>query len=264
MEMLRWFKGKLLGARLGDDYGPYMYQPTHSVVDDYIEFSGLDRDKVVWSIQNYETINQKAWGEIFEKTKDWSETAWEFYGTVDRYIFDHLSSNPSPTEVLARLDRFDKRLLKTMRSYRGKRMLDFGGGTGVFCEIMTREGLDVTYLDIPGHVKDFAEWRFRKHNLPIRTVTSSPGQLTLEDDYDVVYTDAVFEHLIDPEQALREIVTHILPGGAFVFLVDLGGHKDTQPEHRDIDIKRLHGMIREHGFSCTLGEHKFASVWTLA
>lgn len=264
MKILRRIKDKLLVAPSGDRYGFYEYQSSHSVVDDYVEFSGLNRDKVIWSIQKYVTINQKAWGEIFEETKDWSETARKFYGTVDSYIFDHLSANPSPTEVLARLDRFDKRLLETMRHYRGKRMLDFGGGTGVFCENMAHEGLDVTYLDIPGHVQEFAEWRFKKYNLPIRTVTSSPDRLTLEHDYDVVYTDAVFEHLIDPEQALREIVMHILPGGAFVFLVDLGGHSDTEPEHRGIDIKCLHGIIREHGFWCTLGEYTFASVWARA
>jgi 2-polyprenyl-3-methyl-5-hydroxy-6-metoxy-1,4-benzoquinol methylase len=239
----------------------YQYSPAHTLVNDYSEFSDMTSYAIAERIRGYRKLNREAWAIIQSRVAGWEEAARRFYEAHDAYVFDHLSSNPSPDAVLAKLDRFNPEILRAIRAYRGKRLLEFGGGTGGFCECMCREGFDVTYLDIPGSVKDFAEWRFKKYGLPIKVITSSPDVVKLEEDYDVVFTDAVFEHLIDPEQALRELLAHIRPGGLFVFLVDLSGPTVDDPQHRYVDIERLHGLIEQASFTCGGGRGTFASLW---
>ena len=239
----------------------YQYSPAHTVVNDFGEFSGLTTYAIAARIRNYKRLNREAWAILQSKAQGWEEAARRFYEAHDDYVFDHLSGNHSPGAVLAKLDRFNPAILRSIRSYRGKRLLEFGGGTGGFCECMCREGFEVTYLDIPGTVKDFATWRFKKYGLPIKVVTSTPDVLKLEEDYDVVFTDAVFEHLIAPEQALAELLVHIRPGGLLVFLVDLSGPTADDPQHRHVDIHRLHGMIESADFTCAGGRGTFASLW---
>jgi len=252
---------KRLLSRPAGEPPAYAYLPGHTMVNDYAEFSGLTTDVIAERIRGYKKLNREAWAIVQSKVEGWEEAARKFYEAHDAYVFDHLSANAAPDSVLAKLDRFNPDILRAIRSYRGKRLLEFGGGTGGFCECMCREGFDVTYLDIPGSVKDFAEWRFAKYGLPINVVTSTPDVLKLEHDYDVVFTDAVFEHLIDPEQALGEILAHIRPGGLFVFLVDLSGPTEDDPQHHYVDINRLHGLIEKASFRCGGGRGTFASLW---
>lgn len=251
---------RLLGGR-NRSRPPYAYQPGHTVVADYAEYSGLSIEAIEQRIGRFKEMNKAHWARLQGKGGAWDSAAREFYASADNYVFDHLSANQSGAVVVEKLDRFNSRILATIRSYRGKRFLEFGGGTGVFCETMAREGLDVTYLDIPGPVKDFAEWRFRKYKLPIKVITSTTDRVSLKENYDVVFTDAVFEHLIDPEQALRELISHVNEGGVFVFLVDLSGPTEDDPQHRHVDIVRLHDIIAEAGFGCEAGRTTFCSIW---
>ncbi len=191
----------------------------------------------------------------------WSDTAREFYDSSTTYVFDLLVGNCSKEVLLKKLDGFDPAILRTIRSRSTGSFLEFGGGLGLLCQIACEEGMDVTYVDIPGRVKDFAEWRFRKYGLPIHVMTSSVEQLKLSDEYDVVFTDAAFEHLIDPEQVLIELVSHIRPGGWLILLVDLDVDLEEEPMHREIDIERLHQLLRDRGFRCERGENRFASIW---
>jgi SAM-dependent methyltransferase len=240
---------------------PYTYEPGDTVVEEFAEFAAMDIPSVVQGIRNYKPLNKATWARLQGQSGDWIDTARQFYASADHYVFDHLSANPTPTTVLKKLDRFDPGLLGAIRKSPGKCFLEFGGGTGVFCEAMAREGFSVTYLDIPGRVRDFAAWRFAKHGVRIELLTSNPDRLVLEKSYDVIFTDAVFEHLIDPEQVLEELLAHLNPGGTFVFIVDLSGPTENDPEHRHVDIERLHGMIERAGCTCSLGRGKFASVW---
>jgi 2-polyprenyl-3-methyl-5-hydroxy-6-metoxy-1,4-benzoquinol methylase len=240
---------------------PYAYRPGDTVVEEFAEFAGMDIPSVVEGIRHYKELNKATWARLQGQSGNWTETARQFYASADHYVFDHLSANPTPTAVLEKLDRFDPGLLLAVRKSQGKDFLEFGGGTGVFCEAMAREGFKVTYLDIPGRVRDFAAWRFAKHGVEIEMITSNPDRLTLEKSYDVIFTDAVFEHLIHPEQVLEELLAHLKPGGTFVFIVDLSGPTENDPEHRHVDIDHLHGIIERSGCECSLGRGKFASVW---
>ena len=88
--------------------------------------------------------------------------------------------------------------------------MGFGGGLGLFCEIVRELGKEITYVDIPGKVSDFARWRFYKNNIPVNFIIVNPkDRLKLSDEYDIIFSDAVIEHLTDPEQVVEELSLHL-------------------------------------------------------
>jgi hypothetical protein len=76
--------------------------------------------------------------------------------------------------VIEKLNKLTLSYSVLIQEHPGRRLLDFGGGTGVFCEIAHELGRYVTYLDIPGLVSEFARWRFWEYQLPIGVQIASP------------------------------------------------------------------------------------------
>ena len=65
-------------------------------------------------------------------------------------------------------------------------------------------------LIFPGKVSDFARWRFYKNNIPVIFIIVNPtDRLKLSDEYDIIFSDAVIEHLTDPEQVVEELSLHL-------------------------------------------------------
>jgi len=236
----------------------YRYRSDHHVVNDYIEFSGLKKHEVIENMKSYKNLTRHDWNQSQES---WGKKTEHFYATSRNYIYDLLVNNFSRSSVEKKLNGFNPQILQLIKDHPGKSSLEFGGGLGVFCDLAASFGKQVTYLDIPGHVYDFAAWRFMKYRLPIEMICSNPLQLRLERDYDIIFTDAAFEHLIDPPQVLGELLTHVKPGGLFIFLVDLEGHTEELPMHRDIDIKSLHELIATVGLDNVFGLNTFGSIW---
>lgn len=253
--LARWARRALTGPQPA-----YVYDPSHTVVNDYAEYSGLSVQTIADRINVNTEINSAAWRAL-RGTGTWEAAAMRFYGEAETYIYDLLSMNYSEKAVLDKLDRFDLAITSSIRDHPGKDFLEFGGGLGVFCEIASGWGKRVTYLDLPGPVMDFARWRFRKYSLPVACFDSCPRYMRLWHSFDIIFTDAVFEHLIDPEQVLGELLAHLNPGGLLLLLVDLG-NDPARPMHRPIDIRSLHDQIRTAGCWNLFGDGTFCSAWT--
>ncbi len=251
---------RLVRALFPHQEKPYAYQPSHHIIADYAEFAGLTLDEVVNRINSYKALTKQEWEHLPEG--DFGERAKVFYERSRYYICDILAANHSTQELVNKLNGYTPLILDSIRNTPGKRLIEFGGGTGVFCEIAARMGKDVTYLDIPGQPAEFAAWRFARHELPVRIQLTTPGVLELQENYDVVFTDAVLEHLDDPYTPTRTLADHLNPGGTFVMLVDLSGEEEDMPMHKDVDVVRLHAVLEESGLVNTYGRHTFASLWT--
>ena len=191
------------------------------------------------------------------------EASKKFYSQSQAYVFDVLSSNPNRRVVVEKLNRFSPAIVSSIRQHCGKRFLEFGGGVGLFCEIVVGFGKDVTYLDIPGRVSEFAAWRFRKYGLPVRTVIIEPGRLDVLENYDIIYSDAVLEHIPRHEQqrVVKVLGDHVSAGGMLVLLVDLSGPTPENPTHEVVDINRLHSTLEGCGLRCQDGRGNFWSIW---
>jgi protein-L-isoaspartate O-methyltransferase len=239
----------------------YQYCSGDVVVKDFAEFSGMPLDDVIERIANFHRVNADDWNAL--DGTSFSERAATFYETSQNFVFDTLSANPSPKAVIEKLNRFNPRVLEVIRIHPGKRFLEFGGGVGVFCEIVARMGKQVWYMELPGIVFDFARWRFKKCGLNINTIEAKADAIYLPNKYDIVYTDAVLEHLPQSLQieATRAIARAVDEDGLLIFLVDLSGPSEEEPMHHEVNIRELHAHLQSAGLRCEDGYHKFCSIW---
>lgn len=194
---------------------------------------------------------------------EFSERAAQFYNESQNFAFAILSANPRPAAVVEKLDGFNPRIMRSIRAHPGKRFLEFGGGVGVFCEIVARMGKEVHYLEVAGLTARFALWRFRKLGLKVNFIEAQPDRIYVPGQYDIVYTDAVLEHLPPPLQmeATRALAAAVVPGGLLIFLVDLSGPTPEDPMHHLVDIRALHAALAQDGLSCGDGRDLFCSIW---
>ena len=238
----------------------YYYHFGDSVVNDFSEFSGLPVAEIESRINRADGLAAREWDAI--ASGDFAEKALRFYAKSQSYIYELLGINFLKQAAIARLNAVSPHILAAIQKHGGPRFLEFGGGIGLVCEAVAGLGKEVTYLDIPGLVPDFAVWRFKKHGLPIRVLLSNPQELHLDERYDIIFSDAVLEHVIAPDQAVRELCAHVNPGGLLILLVDLSGPTPTNPMHRPVDIVSLHNIIAGQGFKDLFGRGFFCSIWS--
>lgn len=121
----------------------------------------------------------------------------------------------------------------------GKRLLDYGGGIGTFAMRAARAGADVTLYEPNELMRTFAYWRAVKHGLSLG-ITDGPVGM-----YDAISCWHVFEHLEDPEAALRQIRAMLAPGG---LLITQSGFHDqyTASHHGHPDWE---SVLRANGFA---------------
>lgn len=239
----------------------YRYRPGDVVIEDFAEFSGIPLNVVADKIANYHRINAEEWHAL--NARSFSERAATFYESSQNFIFDTLSANPRPEAVIEKLDRFNPRMMKAIRAHPGKGFFEFGGGIGVFCEIVAGMGKDVYYMELPGLVFDFAQWRFKKRGVNVTAIEAKADTVYLPGKYDVVYTDAVIEHLPHSLQveATKAIGQAVDEGGLLVFLVDLSGPTADNPMHHEVDIRELHDYLRAVGLHYEDGYCDSCSIW---
>ncbi len=239
----------------------YRYRPGDIVIEDFAQFSGISLDIIAERIGNCNRINAEEWHALDAMSS--SERAAKFYESSQNFVFDTLSANPRPEAIIKKLDRFNPRIMEAIRAHPGKRFFEFGGGIGVFCEIVAGMGKNVCYMELPGIVFDFAQWRFKKSGLKVTAIAAKGDVIDLPGKYDIVYTDAVIEHLPHPLQveATKAIGQAVDEGGLLVFLVDLSGPTADDPMHYEVDICELHDYLREMGLRCEDGYYKSCSIW---
>ncbi|MDB5812132.1 MAG: Methyltransferase type 12 [Betaproteobacteria bacterium] len=239
----------------------YVYAPGDSVVEDYAAFSQTPLEQVCAHIADFHRINAADWHKL--EGRSFAERAAEFYEASDNFIYGILSANPQPQSVIDKLNRFNPKIVQAVKAHRGRRFFEFGGGAGVFCEIAARMGKDVYYMELPGLAFQFASWRFRKLGLHVTTLEAKAGSIRVPGRYDIVYTDAVLEHLPPALQmeATGALGAAVDDKGLLVFLVDLGGPTAEDPMHHEVDIVALHRRLADTGLDCEDGLNTFCSLW---
>jgi SAM-dependent methyltransferase len=239
----------------------YEYRPDDTVIADFAEFSSQPVSAIVAGIRSYRQLVQGEWKML--GASSFEEASKTFYAQSQAYVFDLLAGNYNRRVVLEKLDGFSPAIVGSIQQHAGLRFLEFGGGVGVFCEVVASFGKNVTYLDIPGRISEFATWRFQKHQIPVRTIIVKPGHLDDLEHYDIIFTDAVLEHMPPDEQlrVVRVLGLHVSAGGMLVLLVDITGPTPANPTHEVVDIDVLHSILDECGLRCEVGRGKFWSIW---
>lgn len=241
------------------DYTQWQSDPddlhTASVLIDYAEFSGQTIESVVKYVLAFKELTAQDFRELSEPY---------FYSYSINYIYDILSANVTPGMRANLLQKFIPNALQIIRDHPGTTFGDFGAGVGVMCELAhTFCGKKVTHIDIPSHHMDFAYWRYRKYDWHINIHPIPTTYFELYQTFDILYTDAVWEHL-PPEHQIQyalQLSQYLNPGGLLFFLVDLSGPSEDMPMHYPVDITEVHHALTMSGLTCLGGQHNFASVW---
>lgn len=230
--------------------------PNGSVVRDFSEFSGLSIEEIHFKMVNHQVINAEDFNERDNKE--------DFYENSKNYIYDLLNNNWHKFRVSNKINLFLPTALKLIKEHQGNKFMEFGGGLGVFCEIVKEyTGKDVTYVDIKGYISDFAKWRFSKYNLPINTIIIPQDHFSLPEKYDIIFTDAVIEHLPPQQQEdyFYELCKYLNKDGLLISIIDLSGEEESMPMHFNVNINKVFKILEKCGMINIYNNLQFATIW---
>lgn len=132
---------------------------------------------------------------------------------------------------------FTQDVLKISRG----RVLDYGAGKGALSLELARRGNPVTYYDVPGISRKFAEWSAQRQNLGV-TFTSAKSEILAKvaasGKFDTIISLDVLEHMPDLEGELRFLHSVLAPGGTMIMTVPIGA-TESHPMHlaHDLDTR---------------------------
>jgi SAM-dependent methyltransferase len=131
-----------------------------------------------------------------------------------RFYQDYLPEDEPSVEAWQRMmEPVFKRAADLIRQYKNKgRLLDVGSGFGFFLSDMGERGWEVMGVEISQRAIDYAR------NVPRLTIHPGPLEKVAfpENDFDVVSSFYVIEHLPDPMAFLKECHRILKPGGFLV------------------------------------------------
>lgn len=227
------------------------------IINDYVEFSGEDMSNLVNKLLNYQLINKNEFHNY--------ENSFDFYEKSETYIYDLLYNNTSREKLINKINLFSPFLFKTIINPNYKSFLEFGGGLGLFCEIvkMMRPDLAVNYADIKSKVSDFTKWRFKKRNINVNQIIIPQSDFDFPQKYDIIFTDAVIQHLKEDQQVryMQKLSSYVNNDGVLIPLIDLSGKEDIMPMYNDVNIVNLHNILENSGMYCLYGKNTFSSIW---
>jgi len=121
----------------------------------------------------------------------------DYYKSTDLYIFDL-------TKYQILLEAKDKieAMIKQIKDLGFVKVLEYGGGIGEFSIKCHENEISSTYFDLDGKTKEYALWRFKKHECSKITVADSDP---LEQEWDLVNVMDVLEHLEDPDEIVEKL-----------------------------------------------------------
>lgn len=227
------------------------------IIRDYIEFSNEDIIELTNRIFSYQSIN-------IDNFNSYNST-YEFYEKSDTYIYDLLYNNISIQQLSSKIKLFSPDFFKMITNPTYKSFMEFGGGVGLFCEIIKsiRPDFNVNYFDIKSKVSDFATWRFNKRKINVNVNIIDQDNPTIEGSYDVIFTDAVIEHIEENKQIsyIRKLSRCVNTNGMMCLIVDLEGKNDKMPMHFNVNIINIHNTLEQSHMVCVYGRNTFSSIW---
>lgn len=103
-------------------------------------------------------------------------------------------------------------VLKSLSSWKGKRVLDVGCGTGYFAYLAAKKGAKVLGIDFSESAIDSARKTYSLPNLEYKNLDISK----IIGEYDVVVSVGTLEHMDNPFNALRRMKKHLNPKGKII------------------------------------------------
>lgn len=176
------------------------------------------------------------------------------YARMDRWsrLYDEID-NPVNFSFLIRRQR----VLELLGDLSDKRVLDIGCGTGVFFQDLIEQGGRIVGAD--GAVEMIHTARSRSEDLPGDRICLSVSiieQLGFRSDtFDAVICVGVIEYVENQEEAIRELIRVLKPGGMLVVTVPNAACLDLWIK-RMLSIPRWMARTVLKGFGVNMGDGK--------
>jgi 2-polyprenyl-3-methyl-5-hydroxy-6-metoxy-1,4-benzoquinol methylase len=135
--------------------------------------------------------------------------------------------------------------LEIARNHQVRTCLDFGSGVGSGALLFTQADVQMRLADISTTLLDFARWRFARRGLSA-DCTDLKNEALPDASFDMILAMDVFEHLVDPVDAIERLWRALRPGGLFfgrIQVEDAGTH----PQHIVRDFEPTFTRMRELG-----------------
>lgn len=120
----------------------------------------------------------------------------DFYKGEDLYLFDL-----TKYQLILEHQGAVKKMIQQIQELKLNKILEFGGGIGEFSLHCAESGLDITYHDLDGVIKNYAQWRFDKHQAPVKLDSQNP----FLQEWDLVNVMDVLEHLENPKEVISQL-----------------------------------------------------------
>jgi SAM-dependent methyltransferase len=170
--------------------------------------------------------------------------------TGERMIMEHYKSSPEDYVIY----------LIHMASYRfaeqftrGKRVLDFGCGSGYGSDQIAQTANHVTAVDVAADAVAYAREQFPRNNLKFLTIDPSEALPFPDGSFDVILSFQVFEHVTDTSHYLSEVRRVLAPGGQLVLITPDRSTRllpFQRPWNRwhvhEYDKRELGGVLAQH------------------
>ena len=105
--------------------------------------------------------------------------------------------------------------LKVLGNVKGKNVLDYGCGSGIYTERLRRKDAKVKGFDISKKMLDIA----RKNNPGVEFKQGSGYNIPFREKFDIVLAPLVIHYMKDWDKVFKEVKRVLNKGGLFIFWV---------------------------------------------
>ena len=189
------------------------------------QFLRVDEVTVAERMRTARAERNRRWIEADPRTEEERNRVYSSLGELDllKYAEWHLGDRDRHA--------LHDRAVRLARERRA-RVLDVGGGIGDTALAFAANGLDVTYVDLPGVCADFARFRWRQLGVPERISPLSPDEFwkSPNDRFGMIVSIEVLEHLENPVHHAARYLELLEPGGLLVVTACFK-HGPRNPDH---------------------------------
>ncbi len=208
-----------------------------ATIADLSAFTGMDRAATEARLLRSRQMLVDAWKDAQLDENDKGALAQWYADNSLSYLFDIARFHLTYKHIVFSLD--------VLHLSRG-RCLDYGAGKGELALEMARRGMLVTYFDVPGRSREYAEWSASRQDLNLY-FTSSKEEIDAQAlQFDTIVSLDVLEHMPDLSGELSFLSARLAPGGRLIMTVPVGA-TESHPMHlahnvRPVEFLTIRGL----------------------
>jgi len=143
--------------------------------------------------------------------------------------------------------------LELLGNVKGKKILDWGCGSGIYAKLLTKKGAKVKGFDISEEMIKIA----KKDNPKLELKIGSGTKIPFNGKFDIVVASLAIHYLKDWNNVFKEVRRVLKKGGFFVF--SIGNPFTHSCKRKKIGNKKL----RVLGIKSYFKDHKLSADWKL-